>query len=264
MTDSPFPFAKTMIYREVVASTSDLARDWILREHVEEDFALPLLVWASRQTAGRGRGENRWWSDEGSLTFTLALDPAEHGLRPEHEPRVALTAAVAIIDAVSPYLAERPGIRWPNDVELLGRKLGGILPEKVKTSRGTRLLIGIGLNVRTRFGEAPQAIREMATSIESNLKPSIVTPDHQELLGTILDRLVPALDRLASNDPSLVEQWTQHDQLLGKSVRIRLAEEIISGIAVGIDPRGGLIVADTDWKTSTLYAGQVLRDREHS
>ncbi|MCA1686206.1 MAG: biotin--[acetyl-CoA-carboxylase] ligase, partial [Planctomycetia bacterium] len=70
------PFARTVVDRDEVSSTSDLARELVVSGGVE----LPLLVRAGRQTRGRGRGSNTWWSDRGSLTFTLAIDPLAHGL----------------------------------------------------------------------------------------------------------------------------------------------------------------------------------------
>src|SRR5690348_9213630 len=124
------PFIKTRVHREVVDSTSDLARQLV----VEGDVACPLLVLARRQTRGRGRGDHSWWSDPGSLTFTVALDPAAHGLRAEQEPRLALASAVAVVEAIALRLdpgQDRPGIRWPNDVEVANRKVAGILPERV-------------------------------------------------------------------------------------------------------------------------------------
>ena len=83
------------------------------------------------------------------MTFTLAIDPLAHGLTAEIEPRLALATAVAVIEALDELELGSPslGIRWPNDLEAGGRKLGGILPERVETPRGHRILIGIGLNV---------------------------------------------------------------------------------------------------------------------
>src|SRR4051812_10394155 len=124
------PFITTWIKRDVVDSTSSLAIELLAAGAV----ACPFLVTATTQTRGRGRAQRSWWSDAGSLTFTVAIDPRAHGLRTEHEPRVALAAAVAVIDAVAPWLPhKRAGIRWPNDVEVGNRKLGGILPERVRT-----------------------------------------------------------------------------------------------------------------------------------
>src|SRR5262249_12736526 len=113
-----------MIERDVVSSTNDVATE-LLREGAPK---LPPAVRARRQTHGRGRGSHEWWSDSGSLTFTVALDPAAHGLSQAHEPKVALATAVAVIDALAELGFREPpiGIRWPNDLECAGRKLGGI------------------------------------------------------------------------------------------------------------------------------------------
>ena len=118
---------RTMVERDVVRSTNDVAAELVRSGAV----ALPLAVWAHRQTRGRGRGSHEWWSDAGSLTFTMAIDPAAHGLAQMALPRVALATAVAVIDAVGElgFREHGLGIRWPNDVECGGRKLGGILPE---------------------------------------------------------------------------------------------------------------------------------------
>ena len=90
------PFVRTVVRRPVVDSTNDLAKSMLLQGLDE----LPLLIWADRQTLGRGRGANQWWSDEGSLTFTIVLDPTAHGLRVDQEPRLALMTAVAVIKAI--------------------------------------------------------------------------------------------------------------------------------------------------------------------
>src|SRR5208337_3133388 len=102
----PMPFVRTVLRRHVVDSTNDLARSMLLQGLNE----LPFLIWADRQTLGRGRGKNQWWSDDGSLTFTLALDPAAHSLRIDQEPRLALMTAVAVIEAIGALGLTDPGI----------------------------------------------------------------------------------------------------------------------------------------------------------
>ena len=120
----------------------------------KEPLDTPALIWAERQTRGRGQRDNTWWSDEGSLTATLVLDPRAIGLTLARESRVAMTIASAVVEAIEELYPDcHPGLRWPNDIEILKRKLGGILPERVETPEGTRLLVGIGLNVRTPPGE---------------------------------------------------------------------------------------------------------------
>jgi len=249
-------FVRTLVGREEVGSTSDLARDLVLAGGV----ALPLLVVADRQTAGRGRGSHAWWSDEGSLTWTLAIDPAAHGLTTEQQGRVALTSALAVIEALGPILPPgAAGIRWPNDVEVEGRKLGGILPEKIDSVEGPRLLIGIGLNVSNRLEAAPAAVRWMATTVDRQRRSGIGPVDRSILLGAILDRLAIALGALAQDQPALAEHWERLDSLRGRRVRVALGPKIVAGTGRGIDARGGLRLETTEGIV-TLFGGQVLRD----
>jgi BirA family biotin operon repressor/biotin-[acetyl-CoA-carboxylase] ligase len=251
-----WPFVRTLIVRDVLGSTSDLARELAVAGRVETPFA----VRAMRQTSGRGRGAHRWWSDAGSLTFTIVLDPAAHGLRREHEPRLALCSAVAVVDAIVqdvPGIA--PGIRWPNDIEAAGRKIGGILPERLETPRGPRLLVGIGLNVETRMDDAPPDVRRMAASL-ADLRPS-TTPgrDLEPLLLAILERFAGVVDRLARDDPSLAARWQALDTLRDRTIRVNFGPSIVTGVARGIDPDGALCL-DTDEGATRLFGGQVLRD----
>ena len=251
-----WPFVRTMIAREVVESTSDLARELV----VEDRYDLPLAVWAARQTRGRGRGENAWWSDAGSLTFTIAIDPASHGIGIEQESRLALASAVAVIEAIAPMApGAAPGIRWPNDVEVDGRKLGGILPERVATPRGPRILIGIGLNVATRIGDAPADVGRMAVALAQLREPPLTGDDLERLLRAILDRFGAILPRLAGEDPHLAERWDRLDTLRDRRVRVDLGPRIVAGTGSGIDAKGALLLA-VDRETVRIVGGRVLRE----
>src|SRR4051794_16640273 len=251
-----WPFVRTLIHREVVASTSDLARQLV----VAGENPTPLAVWATRQTRGRGRGTHQWWSDAGSLTFTIALDPAAHALRIDHEPRLALATAVAVIDAIAPLgLAEAPGIRWPNDIEGGGRKLGGILPERLETPLGPRLLIGIGLNVASRLADAPPEVHGMAASLADLRRDPTPTGEVERLLRIILGGFAGVLDRLAHDNRDLPARWAELDTLRDRPVRVDLGPRIVSGMGRGIDPEGALCLT-TEAGMIRLFGGQVLRD----
>jgi BirA family transcriptional regulator, biotin operon repressor / biotin---[acetyl-CoA-carboxylase] ligase len=249
-------FVRTMILREVVGSTSDEARALV----AEGGQELPLLVRARRQTAGRGRGENLWWSDEGSLTFTIALDPLAHGLAPEQGPQLALAVAVALVDALEPDLPGAAlGIRWPNDIEAAGRKLGGVLPELVPADLGHRLLIGIGLNVRTRFEAAPEEVRRLATSVEKLAGRPLGDGDMERLFASIVDRFASTLQALAAGEPGLPARWSQLDALAGRQVRVNQGARFVRGVVVGIDAEGRLRVW-SDGQILSLSGGQVVRE----
>ena len=249
-------FVRSIHHLDEVDSTSDHARRLLDIGPVET----PALVLADRQTRGRGQRSNSWWSDDGSLTATLILDQVALRLPIDREPRVALTTAVAIIDAIEGFYPEcRAGIRWPNDVEVDGRKLGGILPERVETAGGPRLLIGIGLNVRTRIEDAPAEVRGMAATLAEWGEATPSDDPKADLLAAILEHLPGRLRELAEGREDLPRRWARLDTLAGTTIRVEVGGEIISGLARGIDAEGALRV-EVGGETRTLHAGRVLRD----
>lgn len=250
------PFVRSAILRERVESTSDLAKDLAAQDR----HALPMVVRALRQTRGRGRGSNAWWSDVGSLAFTIVIDPVAQGLRPEHESRLALASAIAVIDAIEALAPEvEPGIRWPNDVEADHRKLGGILPERVETENGPRLVIGIGLNVLTRLEEAPTEVRRMAASLADLTRRPLTRDDLEVVYRAILERFPSAVDRLARDDPEQARRWDELDTLRDRWVRVDQGTRLLEGLGRGIDPQGALCLAGEGGPFRVL-GGQVLRE----
>ncbi len=251
-----WPFVQTMVECDVVSSTNDVAGE-ILREGVSE---LPLAVRARRQTRGRGRGSHEWWSDAGSLTFTLAIDPAAHGLGLAHEPLVALATAVAVIDALAELGFRAPpiGIRWPNDLECAGRKLGGILPEPLLLDDRRLLLIGVGLNVQTKLDEAPPLVRQMATSLEALAVTPIAGDFQARLLAAIFRHLELTIKKLAIGDRELPERFSELDLLRDSLVRVDVGTHVIVGRGRGIDSDGAICVDDGK-QTIRLFGGRVLR-----
>lgn len=246
-------FVKTWIELAEVDSTNDYARSLV---ETNPQLELPLLVVAREQTRGRGQGANAWWSDKGSLTFTIALDPRPFGLTHEQEPLLALTAAIAILDAIGRYVPPTIplGIRWPNDIEAGERKLGGILTERLSARERPIVLIGVGLNVRTRIDVAPSEIRRMAAT----LRDYGDGPELDIVLAAILPQMESAIQRLANRDPTLPARWAEADLLLNRPLVIDLAGRRIEGVGQGINDSGALIVA-TRSRLEILHAGRVLR-----
>lgn len=255
-TATSWPFVRTMIVLDEVDSTSNHAAT-LLRSG---ESALPLCVWATRQTRGRGRGRRSWWSGSGSLTFTLALDSAAHGLAEAEEPLLALTTAVAVIDALAELGLDSPslGIRWPNDIEAAGKKLGGILPERIEITTGRYILIGVGLNVATEFSAAPPDVKGLATSVASLMGRPIEDTALPRLLSTILDHVGLSIAMLSAADPALAQRWNQLDLLRDQWVAVRAGTQIVAGLGGGIDQQGALCV-EAGSRVHRLVGGTVLR-----
>jgi BirA family biotin operon repressor/biotin-[acetyl-CoA-carboxylase] ligase len=245
-----------MIVLDEVDSTSDRATQLVREGSVE----LPLCVWAKRQTRGRGRGTHSWWSDSGSLTFTLAIDPFAQGLDVESEPKLALATAVTMVEALNQLGFDSPtmGIRWPNDIEVYGRKLGGILPERVETSLGHRLLIGVGVNVATDPAGMPADIRRMATSLSAIRSDGVGPETLPRLLEAILGDFGPLLERLVARDPDLAARWNALDLLRGEVVTVDLGPRVLTGRGCGIDEDGALCLEEGSSR-HRIFGGQVLR-----
>ncbi len=246
----------TRIDLDETTSTSDVARKLV----IEGLIPVPLVVRAKRQTAGRGRGSHSWWSDEGSLTFTAAVDPGALGLRLQDQYRASLAAGVALVDALPEFAPSQTlGIRWPNDIECQGKKLAGILCELVQTSNGSRLLVGIGLNVRTNFEKAPEEIQSMATSL-SILAGETIGPEHNApIVLRTLERLLVCLEMLASGDSYLTTRWSALDLLEGTDVAIDQAGVIVRGRACGIGVDGSLRLRTEERGLIEIRGGQILR-----
>jgi BirA family biotin operon repressor/biotin-[acetyl-CoA-carboxylase] ligase len=218
----------------------------------ERGARLPALIVAERQTSGRGRGENRWWSSAGALTFSLLIE-AEERLPAARRPLVSLAAALAIGDAVSELLPQQDvRLKWPNDVFVGGKKICGILVEAPPV-RPPRLIIGIGLNVNNSVIHAPEEVRGKATALLDEARRPF---DLDHVLDRVAHGVLDAVDQLAAHELELAAQWSPRCFLTGKHVLIEAAGRQVAGDCGGIDHDGALLVA-TERGIERLYAGAV-------
>jgi BirA family biotin operon repressor/biotin-[acetyl-CoA-carboxylase] ligase len=255
----PLPFARTVLRCEVVDSTNSLTRSRLLQGL----DALPLVVWAKEQTLGRGQRQSQWWSDNGSLTFTIAINPRTHGLRVDQEPRLSLATALAVVKAIhsSGWKDSGIGIRWPNDIEVGGRKLGGVLPERVETELGHHIVIGVGLNVLTQLDQAPPAIKDMAASLAALQSVPMDGDPIQRLLAAILGQFDRELRNLTQECPNQVQEWNRLNLLRDQTVWVNLGPQTIEGRVQAIDRQGALCLADSgNMQMYRLFGGQILRN----
>ncbi len=232
-------------YFAQVPSTQDIARAWAL-----EGAATGATVIADEQTAGRGRLGRTWLAAPGSsLLLSIVLRPA---LPPEELGRVTLLGAVALAETLA-GLGLQPGIKWPNDVQLAGRKVAGILAEAVWAGdRLSAVALGIGVNVR-RDALPPEALEAYrATTVEAALgRPC----PRGVLLGDLLAHLDAWMPRV--REPILLETWTQYNVTLGRRVDVAAGHERFSGLAEALDDRGALLVRQDDGSLRPLLAGEV-------
>ena len=178
---------RTLEHHEVITSTNDRARE-LLRQPIKPE--LPCLVIAKRQTAGRGRGNKRWWSGEAtilmSLAFELSSELSPEFLTRDQLPTLSATTGRAVINVLSRYLPQHHlTFHPPNDVYVDGKKICGILLESPTPQYA---ILGIGLNVNNRISDIPTdflvgiAERPITSMIELLNKETDITRLLDELL----------------------------------------------------------------------------------
>jgi len=182
---------QTLEHHDEIPSTNDRVKE-LLRQPVKPK--LPCLVIAKRQTAGRGRGNKRWWSGEGAILMSLGFElssplsssyESSNALDRDQLPTLSVATGQAVIKVLSRYLPEHHiELHPPNDVYVGGKKICGILLESPIPQYA---ILGIGLNVNNRLCDIPP---EFADDLASRSITTMV-----DLLGreTDIDRLIEEL-----------------------------------------------------------------------
>ncbi len=245
----PSSIARVEYFAEI-DSTNDSAR----RMAGELPRDTTLLVVAERQTAGRGRGSNRWWTGDGSLAFSLLFDPARYGIEIRYGCMVPLAAAIGLIDAVTERLpSPAVGLRWPNDVYIGERKLAGVLVEGLPDGRQ---ILGLGCNVNNSVAVAPPEVAMIVASLVDELGGPL---DRTEFLSSLLSAVDAALVRLSEDREALAALADELCLQRGRMLHVQVGDERVSGICTGIAADGALRL-DTPTGPRILYSGIVLKE----
>ena len=219
-----------------VTSTQDVARESLL-----EPSQSAGVIFAAQQTRGRGRFDRAWFSEKGnSLTMSLICrEQANH-------PRAWLVG-MAVAAASAAVIHSR--LRWPNDLYLDGKKVGGVLTEIMPDHQGRSVpVVGLGINLDVL--EFPADIAVHATSLALH-RPGVHEP--REVGKAIVERLgdMPEPEHWSDLQPI----WTLFDDTPGKRYRLISGEE---AVAIGIGPEGELVCAVEGETTMVMAAEAIL------
>ena len=212
------------------------------------------VVIAEAQTAGRGRLGRRWTSPAGKgLLFSALLRPA---LPMSEAHLLTLVAACAAAEAIESLAGAPLSIKWPNDLFIGDRKVGGILLEVAgEQDEVDWIVVGIGVNVNTEYSELPVALRRTATSLKMATGEPV---DRSELLARVLLTLDSHYARgLADGFESAISGFRSRDYLLNRTVSVQTRDGAVVGQASGIDERGALLVELPQRRMRTFHSGDV-------
>jgi BirA family biotin operon repressor/biotin-[acetyl-CoA-carboxylase] ligase len=228
-------------YHARIDSTQTRARE------LAKAGAISGVVVANEQVAGLGTRGRSWLAPAGSsLLASWIARPA-----PRSPALVAALAGVAIARTLDVLGREGARLKWPNDVELEGKKLAGVLAHATSDGGGGVLVLGIGINVHQQRGEFPAEIAGTATSLAIGAD----APDRLALLARLtreLDRLVDPTELAAAHS-----EWVERSSLLGRGVEVRVdGRAPFAGTATAIDDEGALLVHTTTG-VERVIAGEV-------
>ncbi len=218
---------------------------------IEEGANEGTLVITDKQTAGKGRSGRSWLSVPGkSLTTSLIL-------KPEIDSRLAgwfpLLTGIAIVDALN-ELGLKTKLKWPNDIMVLGKKLGGILCEsRIQGSILEWVVIGIGLNINEQENELPADVYATSFYIESS--SSI---QRELVISKILNNLELLYATLKENKElkTLSKFWTERCNHVNKSVKFEADNDTQEGIFMGINNDGAAII-NSNGKETIYTSGDI-------
>ncbi len=256
--------ASTVLFFETIRSTNDVAaaHSASVRSASPRSASLlgerseGLVVVADEQTSGRGRRGHTWFSPAGSgLYVSVVLAPATARIDPARATTLlTLAAGVALAEGVEQATGLRVDLKWPNDLQVSRRKLGGILAESSGTGGPSdTVVVGYGINVRsTAF---PQALRDRATSLESELGRAI---DRHHLLAETLAALSRRYeDLLAGRFDAILDAWRRlAPAASGARVAWTTNAGTATGVTAGIDDLGALLVR-IDERVERIVSGEI-------
>lgn len=194
------------------------------------------VIITDNQTAGRGRQSNKWFSiPKKSLTFSVILYP---NCPINQINKYSILTGLAVSDALN-ELNINYQLKWPNDILVKGKKVGGILCEsKVQGESVKTLVIGVGINVNEEKTNFPDYLSDTVTSlkIEGGKQYQL-----ELVLADILNHLEKRINQIDDFDKYL-KDWTTHCSHLNQKIRFHSADKIISGVFSGLTATAQAII----------------------
>ena len=232
----------------VLPSTNDYVKELARSGAGEWSVAV-----ARHQTAGRGRQGSLWRSPPGNLALTLLLRPS---LSPPEAGLIPLAAGIAVRDALAESGLDAV-LKWPNDVVVAGRKIGGILAEAAWGGGGLEgIALGIGVNVALLPEEIPPDLQGTTTSVVMETGRA---PDLACIAAAVLAHVRVWYHALSREGPTqVIEAWRARSApWWGRRVEVRLGSRAVRGIAVGVDERGALLLDTEEGGRLAVHSGEM-------
>lgn len=220
-----------------------------LRELADGD-----VIQAGIQTAGRGRWQRKWISHvPGNLCLSLVLKPTG---APAELPLASLSQLLALstCQALETYGIQTT-LKWPNDIQVAGRKIAGILAESVVAGQEfLGLVLGIGVNLNLDAATIA-TVDQPATALSLELGHAVSVPTFREVLLEIFFSRYDTF--LAKHFPLIRSEYRERCNFLGRAITVRSPQTCVAGIARDITAAGELELELPDGQHCHLTLGEI-------
>jgi BirA family transcriptional regulator, biotin operon repressor / biotin---[acetyl-CoA-carboxylase] ligase len=223
-----------------------------LLNEMEDNLINGTVLFAEKQTKGKGRKDRTWSSIKGmNLTFSVLLTDKRYFKK--NVTLINLAVPLSVADAINNLYQLQIDLKWPNDVLINRKKTAGILLES--TSKGNnidKLVIGIGLNVNQTTFQGDFNITP--TSLKLELKHNV---EREKLLAEILNNLEENLEKLIVKPRTIIEDWKTNCSMIGEKIEISEGDQKLFGIFEDIDENGYLLLK-TNNKIEKIQFGDLI------
>ena len=207
------------------------------------------LILTDNQTNGKGRRQNKWVSTpDKSLTFSFILHSE---LELEKMGLLPLLTGISIVRGIESATAIQTGLKWPNDIMLNEKKMGGILIESKQIQNGLGVVVGVGLNINENAQDIPHNLRDNAISLAMF---SGQPHSREQILSAILNEFEVLYD---TQMDSIIPLWTDRCIHLDSEVSFHSEEGKRQGIFLGISSLGHAEI-QINGKTQTFPSGVII------
>lgn len=236
-----------------IASTGGIAKK--LAAETDPEKLHGMVIIAEEQTGGVGRLGRAWVSPAGGIWLTILLKPK---IPLDHLFMITMAGSVAIARAIRKEYGIAALIKWPNDIFIGDKKVGGLLLELAAEADTVHYaLLGIGIDANISLTELSSPLKDILTSLEAEVGHEV---DRVALLARVLREFELRYQQLEDGEyDSIIREWKSLSMTIDQRVVIKTINKTFAGEAIDIDARGALIIRKDNGKVERVIAGDCFQ-----
>ena len=229
----------------------DSSSEYLKRRYLQKNEQATHVCFAESQSAGRGRRGRPWVSPFGTNIYCSVYRLVHRA--PGDLAGLSLALGVAVIRALNAVSVTGASLKWPNDIYLDGKKLGGVLIDLVGEMEGpSQIVAGIGLNILMPDNESKEIDQAWIDLRRYNGQFS-----RNQLAGELLTAMLEVIRQYEQQGfESFISEWETYDVLSGESVTLSTSSAEIQGTACGIDKQGAIRL-NTKGTITSYHIGEI-------